>query len=102
PIALRGFVRRLGPPGHERDLRPRSHRAASATAAASDPRATAAAGLARLGVAVINRRVLVDLLTVDVRRKPERPFLVARLMAQIHVAHVGVAVDLVDDRFAYR
>ena len=69
PGTLRGLVRRLGAASEVGDLRPRSHRVPSttaaalvATAAASSPGAEspAARGLTRFRVAVVDRRVLVD------------------------------------------
>src|SRR5262249_3325881 len=110
PLALRRFVRRLGATAEERHLRPGVHRetagtttgtfSASTTAACAE--AAASARLAGLWSAVIDRRVLVDLLVEHVGSEPVRPFPIPRLMTQIHRADVAVRVDLADDSFAER
>src|SRR5438105_3504971 len=95
PFALRRFVGRFGAAAEKRDLRPCVHReatrAARGTAALSRGIATAtaaaraeppaAARLAGFRIAVVDRRVLVDLLIEDVRPEAVRPLAIARLMA---------------------
>src|SRR4029453_11460514 len=91
PFTLRGLVGRFRAARDERHLRPRTHRS-SAAAPPAGAGAPAASRLTRFGIGEIDRGVLVDLLTIDVRREAVRPSAIPRLIAQVHVAPPRVAV----------
>src|SRR5207302_602145 len=92
-------VRSFGHADVERHLGILVHGTAAAAASRSRRDPTIAPSLAGFRIAVIDGGVLVDLLAVDAGAEPVRPFAIPRLAAQVHRAHVRVAVDLPHDVF---
>ena len=98
PLALRRLVGRLGAAAEEGDLRPCVHRRGPCRRLPRPPgpprlrRSTAAARLAGLQIAVVDRRVLVDLLVENERSEPVGPPPVARLVRRSMSRTSGLAL----------